>query len=51
MGADRGGETRATVASVKGFTTQCANGVLILGFGLVGATVRRTRGQSRTVAA
>jgi hypothetical protein len=29
------GETRATVASVKGFTTQCANGVLILGFGLV----------------
>jgi MFS family permease len=29
------GETRATVASVKGFATQCANGVLILGFGLV----------------
>ncbi len=28
-------ETRATVASVKGFATQCANGVLILGFGLV----------------
>jgi len=28
-------ETRATVASLKGFTTQCANGVLILGFGLV----------------
>jgi len=27
--------TRATVASVKGFATQCANGVLILGFGLV----------------
>lgn len=29
------GETRATVASLKGFATQCANGVLILGFGLV----------------
>lgn len=29
------GETRATVASVKGFATQCANGVLILGFGLI----------------
>lgn len=29
------GETRATVASVKGLATQCANGVLILGFGLV----------------
>jgi MFS family permease len=29
------GETRATVASVKGFATQAANGVLILGFGLV----------------
>ena len=28
-------ETRATVASVKGFATQCCNGVLILGFGLV----------------
>lgn len=28
-------ETRATVASLKGFATQCANGVLILGFGLV----------------
>lgn len=28
-------ETRATVASVKGFVTQCANGVLILGFGLI----------------
>jgi hypothetical protein len=28
-------ETRATVASVKGFVTQCANGVLIFGFGLV----------------
>lgn len=28
-------ETRATVASVKGFVTQCANGVLILSFGLV----------------
>lgn len=27
--------TRATVASLKGFTTQCANGVLILGFGLL----------------
>jgi hypothetical protein len=27
--------TRATVASLKGFATQCANGVLILGFGLV----------------
>jgi hypothetical protein len=27
--------TRATVASVKGFATQCANGVLILSFGLV----------------
>jgi MFS family permease len=27
--------TRATVASVKGFVTQCANAVLILGFGLV----------------
>ena len=27
--------TRATVASVKGFATQCANGVLILGFGLL----------------
>ncbi|MBU1374702.1 MAG: MFS transporter [Alphaproteobacteria bacterium] len=29
------GETRATVASLKGFATQCANGVLILGFGLL----------------
>ncbi|WP_411287706.1 MFS transporter [Phenylobacterium sp.] len=29
------GETRATVASVKGFVTQCATTVLILGFGLV----------------
>jgi MFS family permease len=28
-------ETRATVASVKGFATQCANVVLILGFGLL----------------
>jgi MFS family permease len=28
-------QTRATVASVKGFATQCANGVLIVGFGLV----------------
>lgn len=31
-------KTRATVASLKGFTTQCANGVLILGFGLVAQT-------------
>ncbi|WP_296598327.1 MFS transporter [Phenylobacterium sp.] len=28
-------ETRATVASVKGFITQCANGTLILSFGLL----------------
>jgi len=30
-----GSTHRATVASLKGFTTQCANGVLILSFGLV----------------
>jgi hypothetical protein len=29
------GRTRATIASVKGFATQCANVVLITGFGLV----------------
>ena len=28
-------ETRATVASVKGFVMQCATSVLMLGFGLV----------------
>jgi len=33
------GETRATVASVKGFATQCATTVLILGFGLVAQAI------------